>query len=104
MTTNTDIAGRATSGRDRTHELDSPAAWRRLCVALALGTIGSVGMWSAPVVLSAVQADFGVTRADASMPYTLAMIGFAVGGVLLGRLADRRGIAPPLLYGAGAVS
>ena len=40
----------------------SPAAWRRLAVAVVLGTIGSVGMWSVPVALPAVQADFGVAR------------------------------------------
>ena len=38
-------------------------------------------MWSVVVALPAVQADFGVARADASLPYTLTMIGFAVGGV-----------------------
>ena len=41
-----------------------------------------------PVVLPAVQADFGVARADASLPYTLLMIGFGVGGLFMGRLAD----------------
>ena len=35
------------------------------------------------------------SRADASLPYTAAMLGFAVGGVLMGRLADRFGIMPP---------
>ena len=33
--------------RDRSSELDSPAAWRRLAVATMLGTVGSVG-FSAP--------------------------------------------------------
>src|SRR5882724_11288437 len=72
--------------------VESPFAWLRLAAAAALGTIGSVGMWAVPVVLPAVQADFGVARADASLPYTLAMVGFAVGGVLMGRLSDRFGV------------
>ena len=38
-------------------------------------------MWSMPVALPFVQADFGIARADASLPYTLAMTGFALGGV-----------------------
>ncbi len=50
-----------------------------------------------------MQADFGVTRAEASLPYTLAMIGFAGGGVLMGRLADRFGIALPLAIAALAL-
>jgi len=79
---------------------DSTAAWRRLAIAVATGTIGSVGMWSFVVALPAVQAEFGVDRADASLPYTLTMAGFAVGAVLMGRLADRFGLLAPLLAGA----
>jgi MFS family permease len=44
-----------------------------------------------------VQAELGVARADASLPYTLAMIGFGVGTVVLGRLSDRLGIVLPLV-------
>ncbi len=80
--------------------LDSRAAWQRLGVALAIGTIGSIGMWSFVVALPAVQADFGVSRADVSFPYTMTMLGFAFGGVLMGKLADRTGIFPPLVLGA----
>ncbi len=97
------ISAPGATGRDWTSELDSPAAWRRLAVAVALGTIGSVGMWSVPVALPAVQAEFGVARADASLPYTLAMVSFAIGGVLMGRLSDRRGVVAPLICGAAAL-
>ena len=60
-------------------------------------------MWSVVVALPAIQADFGVDRADASLPYTLAMLGFAGGGVVMGRLADRFGIAVPLALGTLAL-
>ena len=63
---------------------------------MLLSTIGGVGMWSVVVALPAIQADFGVDRADASLPYTLTMLGFAVGGVVMGQLADRFGITVPL--------
>jgi MFS family permease len=79
--------------------VDSTYAWFRLFVALIVGTIGSVGMWSYVVVLPPVQADFGILRNAASLPYTMAMIGFAFGGVALGRLADKRGIVLPALLG-----
>ena len=72
-------------------------AWFRLVAALSISTIGSVGMWSVVVALPAVQADFDVLRADASLPYTLTMVGFALGGVLIGWLVDRLGIVGPLL-------
>src|SRR5262244_3387893 len=76
---------------------DSTYAWLRLTAAVVLGTIGSVGMWSVPVALPAVQTEFAVARADAALPYTLAMLGFAFGGVAMGRLSDRRGITLPIL-------
>ena len=79
--------------------VDSNYAWVRLFVALVLGTIGSVGMWSYVVALPPVQADFGVLRNLASLPYTMAMIGFAFGGVGMGRLADRYGIVVPAIGG-----
>src|SRR5258708_377491 len=84
--------------------VESPFAWLRLVAAVVLSTIGSVGMWSVPVVLPAVQAEFGVARADASLPFTLAMIGFACGGVAMGRLTDRFGIGAPVICGALALA
>ena len=60
-------------------------------------------MWSVVVALPAIQADFGVDRADASLPYTLTMLGFGVGGVVMGKLADRFGITVPLALGAVAL-
>jgi MFS family permease len=79
---------------------DGRASWARLVRALALSTIGGVGMWSVVVALPAVQAEFGAARSLASLPYSLAMIGFGFGGVLMGRLADRYGVAVPALLGA----
>ena len=52
------------------------------------------------VVLPAVQNEFGVARADASLPYTLLMIGFGIGGIFMGRLADRVGVMLPMLIGS----
>src|SRR5436853_877983 len=85
-------------------ELESSYAWWRLVAAVGLGCIGNVGMWSVPVVLPAVQAEFAVARADASLPFTLAMIGFACGGVAMGRLTDRFGIGAPVICGALALA
>jgi MFS family permease len=84
-------------------DVDSGYAWLRLAISVALSTLGGVGMWSVVVALPAVQADFGVARAAASLPYTLAMLGFAFGGVLMGRLADRGGILLPVMIGTAAL-
>lgn len=82
------------------HEPDSAYAWRRLAASLALSTVGGVGLWSAVVVLPTVQTEFGVGRGGASLPFTATLIGFAVGGIGMGRLADRYGIRVPLVISA----
>jgi MFS family permease len=85
-------------------EIESSYAWLRLAVAVTISTVGGVGMWSFMVALPALQTDFGVGRAEASFPFTMVMLGFAGGGVLMGRLADRFGIAVPLAIGTLAVA
>ena len=62
-------------------------------------TIGACGMYVVPVVLPAVQAEFGVQRAAATLPYSLLMVCFGLGGLMMGRLADRYGVMVPLLIG-----
>ena len=79
--------------------VESPYAWWRLAAAVCLGTVGGVGMWSVVVVLPAVQAEFGVARGGASLPYTLVTLGLVAGGVLMGRLADRFGAMVPAAVG-----
>jgi MFS family permease len=79
--------------------IETSYSWIRLVVSITLSTLGCVGMWSLVVALPAVQADFNVPRADASLPYMLTMIGFMIGGIIVGRLADRFGILPPLAGG-----
>ena len=79
--------------------IETPYSWVRLVVSIILSTLGCVGLWSLAVALPAVQADFGVQRAGASLPYALTMIGFMIGGITVGRLADRFGILPPFAGG-----
>jgi MFS family permease len=79
---------------------ESAYAWTRLMVSLALMTIGGSGMYAVTVVLPRVQADFSVPRADASLPYTLTMVGFGLGGILMGKLSDRFGVMVPVLLGS----
>ena len=79
--------------------IESTYAWTRLFAALALSAIGGVGMWSVIVAMPAVQAEFNVARSAASLPYTMTMICFGFGGILMGRLSDRFGIAVPVVAG-----
>src|SRR5215510_3400822 len=86
--------------KHRTGEPESGYAWLRLLASLLIGSVGSVGMWAVVVALPAVQAEFHVARADASLPYTLAMLGFGAGAVVIGRLVDRLGIVGPVVGAA----
>ncbi|MXQ07222.1 MFS transporter [Alphaproteobacteria bacterium GH1-50] len=82
---------------------DSAYAWTRLAISLAIAVAGNIGMWAVVVVLPDMQADFGTGRADATWPYILAMLGFALGNVVFGRAVDRFGIVP-VLVAAGLAS
>lgn len=84
--------------------IESRYAWQRLFCALAIMTIGSVGMYAMSVALTVVQSEFGASRSQASLPYTLTMIGFGIGSILMGRLADRHGVMFPVLIGAASLA
>jgi len=83
--------------------IDSRAAAWRLLTTLGLVVLGNSSMYVVSVVLPAVQAEFGIGRADASLPYTLMMICLGLGGLWTGKMADRHGLTPVLLLGAAAV-
>ena len=77
--------------------LDSRYSWVRLGVTLLIATVANVGMWAIIVIMPAMQAEFGTGRADASLPYTATMVGFALGNLLIGRAVDRYGITVSLI-------
>jgi MFS family permease len=82
---------------------DSRRAWVRLAVAVLIGSLGSVGMWSVVVALPVVQNEFAVTRGTASLAYTMVMLGFGSGGVLTGKITDRYGIVAAIGFGIGTL-
>jgi MFS family permease len=86
------------------HGIDSGYAWRRLAASVTLSTVGGIGMWCLAVALPTVQVDLGVSRADISFAYTMNMLGFFAGGVLAGRLVDRRGIVITSILSAFGLS
>ena len=85
-------------------DIDSRKAAWRLLTALLLMLLGNSGMYAVSVVLPTVQTEFGISRADASLPYTLCMLGVGMGGMWMGRWADRMGIARVLGVGALGVT
>ncbi len=81
-------------------ETDSRYGWFRLIITMLVAVIASAGMWAIVVIMPAVQAEFGTTRAEASLPYTLNMIGFALGNFMIGRALDRFGVTISLILAA----
>jgi MFS family permease len=92
----------ATSPR-KVSETDSEYAWWRLVAAMIMSTVGGVGLWSSVVLLTEAESHFGITRSEASLPYTSVMFGIMVGNVVMGRIADRFGIIVPVLIGAACL-
>lgn len=80
---------------------DSRRSWTRLAVAVLIGSLGSVGMWSVVVALPVVQTEFAASRGTASLAFTMVMLGFGSGGVLTGKITDRYGIVTAIGFGIG---
>ena len=77
---------------------DSLYSWLRLAISLMIAIVGNAGMWAIILVLPSVQSEFGIDRASASLPFTLTMLGFALGNFYMGKLADRYNISTVLLF------
>jgi MFS family permease len=75
----------------------------RLTTALALMTLGCSAMYAGVMVLEPLSLEFDTGRGNSSLIYGSFMIGFALGGVFMGRLADRMGIMIPALIGSLAL-
>ena len=71
----------------------------RLITSLVLVTMGGAAMYAVIVVLKPVSFEFDVGRGVASLPYMMFMVTGGVGGVVMGRLADRFGVMMPALIG-----
>ncbi|MEW2917061.1 MFS transporter [Ruegeria sp. ANG10] len=82
---------------------DSRYSWLRLLITLGIAMVANAGMWAVVVVMPAIEVQFNAGRAEVSMPYTLAMIGFALGNMWLGQLVDRLGVTKALI-GASVLS
>ncbi len=80
--------------------LDSFYSWKRLAITLLIAAVANVGMWVIVVVIPAVEAEFGISRAEASAAYMLTMVGFAAGSVFIGGAVDRFGVCLSMIGAA----
>ena len=79
---------------------DSRYSWVRLGLTLFVATVINAGMWAIIVIMPAIEAEYGGTRAMVSLPYTLTMVGFAFGNYVIGRAVDHFGITASLIVAA----
>jgi len=68
-----------------------------LCAAVV--TMTSIGMNSFSLFLKPIEAGFGWSRTMVTVPYMFGMLGWGVGGVLFGKLADDLGARRVILSG-----
>jgi MFS family permease len=79
---------------------DTSKSWRRLLVALTIAIVANIGIWAFVVIMPSIEAEFGTPRSQTAFPYTMTMIGFGIGNVLLGRVLDKFGITRALIGGS----
>ncbi len=68
-----------------------------LCTAVA--TMTSIGMSTFSLFLPPIEKEFGLSRSMVTLPYMVAMLGWAAGALTFGKLADDRGSRPVVLIG-----
>jgi len=66
--------------------------------------VANVSIWAVIVIMPAIEVEFGSGRAGASLPFTLIMVGFALGNLLIGRLVDRFGVTVALIGAAVGIA
>lgn len=81
-------------------EADSWYSWRRVIYSVMIGMITNASLWTSVTLMPTLQAEFSLSRTEASYPYIAIMIGYLVGGPTLGRWSDRYGVAKILLIGS----
>ncbi len=87
-----------------TSSIERPYGW---VVALASMVMMSIAMGSpylVVVALKPIAAEFGWPRAVPSLCYAFVLLGAGLGGLAMGRWADRAGMAPPAMLGSVSVA
>lgn len=73
--------------------------WVVVAVSCAIIALGSASLYITVVALKPIALENGWSRAMTAGAYSAAMLGAGIGGILMGRLTDRFGIARPVAVG-----
>lgn len=80
--------------------VERPYGWVVAAASLVMMSIGMGATYLAVVGLRPIADEFGWSRQVPSLAYAFAMLGAGVGGMAMGRWADRVGVGWPALLGA----
>ena len=70
-----------------------------MLICTAVATMTSIGMSTFSLFLPPIEREFALSRAMATLPYVVAMLGWGAGAILFGKLADDRGARSVVLLG-----
>lgn len=79
---------------------DTPYSWFRLVITLIIAIFANTGMWAVITIMPALEAEFVTSRSVTSLPFTMNMLGFALGNLIIGRIIDRFGVTLSVMAAA----
>jgi MFS family permease len=83
--------------------IETRSSWIVASVSVALLSLSFGALWITAVGLKTIAADLGGARSAPSLANSLAWLGSSVGGIAMGRLADRFGIRWTVMFGAVSI-
>jgi len=86
-----------------TTTIETRSSWIVASVSVALLSLSFGALWITAVGLKSIAADLGGARSAPSLANSLAWFGSSVGGIAMGRLADRYGIRWTVMFGAVSI-
>jgi MFS family permease len=86
-----------------TSSIETRSSWVVASVSVALLSLSFGALWITAVGLKSIAADLGGARSAPSLANSLAWFGSSIGGIAMGRLADRFGIRWTVMFGAVSI-
>lgn len=86
-----------------TGSIETPTSWVVATAALLTLAFSFGAPWVAVVALKSIAADFGGARETPALAGSLGWIGVGVGGIMMGRIAERIGVRWTVMFGAAMV-
>ncbi|HUB47425.1 MAG TPA: hypothetical protein VMB73_20795, partial [Acetobacteraceae bacterium] len=86
------------------HSVETRTSWLIAWTSLAVMSVSFGAPQIAVVALRPIAAALGNAREVPALAYSLAWLGMAVGGLAMGRIADRIGVRWTVAFGAAMVA